>query len=500
MPRIVTNKLASLENVDDELKNNSSEEEEEEKDALDFIKDNSAAKVSSVDIKNKNNVIYIGHLPNGMEESELALFLAQFGLIESLKLSRSNKAPHRSRGYCFVKFQDSSVAAIVATTLSGYIVMQEKRLVSHVVPYENVHPNLFKHSKTPSTKNKELVLDTVRKQQQLHAYQHNHKVAQVFSSKEKVQELSNRLCKQETKKRQKLSDLGIDYEFPGYTSSFKSNNITIEKEEQRAVESEENRKNSAPSQETRVVSSVINSTPSKSARFRSPIGTRSAKKRAMVSVIDHSKTDDEKEGKTESSNSKKRPIIKTDETVVVSSKTPVAARETIVVFDTPSKATNPLRSPIGTRSSRKSHKDDAKSSLGKKVAVINKLGMVEADSFLEGEEAERKCGGRKRPTKEKEAIDSNNIAAVINTQFKPKEVKRPAGEKTKHSVAEKRIDGDVAPSTAIHVKKRSDNEPVVSKTVSASKTKTDRADAPVKKGTALKAAKSDTPSKRRAPK
>ena len=89
-----------------------------------------------------SNVIYLGHLPETFEEAELRGFLGQFGQVTRVKLSRARKTAN-SRGYGFVEFDDAEVAAIVADTMSGYL-MGEKRVVCHILPKEKVHADLFK--------------------------------------------------------------------------------------------------------------------------------------------------------------------------------------------------------------------------------------------------------------------------------------------------------------------------------------------------------------------
>jgi len=392
MPSSVAEKLASIEKLEEEdfvsVKSSSEDADEEETDTLDFIKDTMKnAETMYVSNNKKNNVIYIGHLPKGMEEEEIAAFLKQFGSIECVKLSRSNRAPYRSRGFCFVKFHDSSVAAIVASTLSGYIIMQEKRLVSHVVPFENVHPNLFKNRKTFFLRKKAAVLGEVRRQQQRYADQHNHKVKEAFCSSKKVHDLSDKLCKKEKKKRQKLALLGIEYEFPGYTHSF-SNDVVVSTTAELAADEREKETEAEVAHQLNMDVKGLKTIDEKTElvatptvkKGRSPIQTRSAKKRSSDysddttknkktntavdrGIILSSKTSLEHESLTTPSKLKTRttkPPVATpsrtfSENVVTSTEKPA------VVAATPStktKSMNALRSPIGTRSATKRLNND----------------------------------------------------------------------------------------------------------------------------------------------
>ncbi len=407
MPSSVTEKLLSIEKLDEEDSvgiKSSSDDEGEETDTLDFIKGtmNNSTPIN-VSNNTRNNVIYIGHLPKGMEEEEITAFLQQFGSIECVKLSRSKKAPYRSRGFCFVRFHDSSVAAIVASTLSGYIIMQEKRLVSHVVPFENVHPNLFKNRKTFLLRKQAAVLGEVRRHQQRHANQHNHKVKEAFSSSKKVHDLSDKLCKKEKKKRQKFALLGIDYEFPGYTHSFSKDMVvgtTAELAEDER-ETEAVVANQVP-MDVKGLKSIderteVAATPTVK-KGRSPIQTRSAKKRSADCSDDKSKS---KKNNTivdsgiilpsaksiahdtlttpskVKASSRKPPVATLSQNVVTSTEMPP------VVAATPSTKTK--RSPIGTRSAKKRQMNDTSAedasrkatSVGNtKDSLLSKMEMV----------------------------------------------------------------------------------------------------------------------------
>ena len=150
----------------------------------------------------RNAVLYIGHLPYQFEEAELAGFLKQFGGIVNLKVVRSVKTG-RSRGYAFAQMKSPDTAAIIADTLSGYIVMGTKRLVCHVVPADKVHRGLFARTKNLTPK----AIQEKKKQPQT-------------KSLGKIKQVTSRLVQRERKKREALKEMGIDYDFPGYEESF----------------------------------------------------------------------------------------------------------------------------------------------------------------------------------------------------------------------------------------------------------------------------------------
>lgn len=171
-------------------------------------KDDSASTSSSN--FSRSNVIYIGHLPAVLKEAELVKFLKQFGGVTHVRVSRSEKTGG-SRGYAFCRMENAEIAAIVADTLSGYLLFDakqhvRKRLVCHVVPPEKVHPRLFIRDNSAAS-----VIEARRKR--LHAKPPATAMEQTTSN----------LIKRERKKRAQLQALGIDYtDFPGYEAGLSS--------------------------------------------------------------------------------------------------------------------------------------------------------------------------------------------------------------------------------------------------------------------------------------
>lgn len=166
-------------------------------------------------------MIYLGHLPPNFEEPEIKGFLSQFGHVTRLKLSRSRKTAN-PRGFAFCEFADPHVAAIVAETMSGYLLSQ-KRLVCHIV--ENVRPDLFEGHDRVFTK----VDWTARHREQVNK----------SKSAEAMSRITRRLLAREKKKRETLKAMGIDYDFPGYQASTETVN---EVSDQENVEEKEKKK------------------------------------------------------------------------------------------------------------------------------------------------------------------------------------------------------------------------------------------------------------------
>ena len=143
-----------------------------------------------------SNVIYIGHLPVGFEEQEIRGFFHQFGHVENVRLSRSKRSGN-PKGYGFVQFTSSHVAKIASDAMSGYFLL-EKRLVCHVIPKDNIHPNLFPKKPFRVVKYREINQIAVNRK----------RTSVEWADKTKRQ------VSREQKKMDKLKALGIDYDFP----------------------------------------------------------------------------------------------------------------------------------------------------------------------------------------------------------------------------------------------------------------------------------------------
>ena len=100
------------------------------------------AKAMEKKLEGMSKVVYIGHLAHGFYEKEMRKFFSQFGRVVRLKLFRS-KNTGNSKGYAFVEFEDKETAGVVGEALDGYY-LNERRLVSHVVPSEKIHTGMFK--------------------------------------------------------------------------------------------------------------------------------------------------------------------------------------------------------------------------------------------------------------------------------------------------------------------------------------------------------------------
>ena len=157
-------------------------------------------KIKSEDLE-KKGIVYIGHLPKGFEEEELKKFFTQFGGVSKLRVSRSKKTG-RSKGYAFLEFEDKEVADIAVKTMDGYL-MFGKQVQCHMV--DAPHKDTFKHG------NREWKF--VPRQLMF-----RNKLNSTERTDEQRAERVKGLLEKEKEKRIRLKELGIEYEFPGYSA------------------------------------------------------------------------------------------------------------------------------------------------------------------------------------------------------------------------------------------------------------------------------------------
>lgn len=152
--------------------------------------------------KTTPGVLYIGRLPHGFYESQLKAYLSQFGDVTRLRISR-NKKTGASKHYAFVEFADADVAKIVQETMHNYLI-DGRLLQVKEISKDQVHPELWvganrKFRKVP----KDRLERVVRAREK---------------TEEEEQRTEERKLKREQGRRQKLKDLGIEYDFPGYAA------------------------------------------------------------------------------------------------------------------------------------------------------------------------------------------------------------------------------------------------------------------------------------------
>ncbi|KAB0366064.1 MKI67 FHA domain-interacting nucleolar phosphoprotein isoform X1 [Muntiacus reevesi] len=141
-------------------------------------------------------VIYVGHLPPSLYETQIRAYFSQFGTVTRFRLSRSKKTGN-SKGYGFVEFESEDVAKIAAETMNNYL-FGERLLKCHFIPPEKVHEELFREWHMPF---KRPSYPAVKR------YNQNRSLVQKLRMEE-------RFKKKEKLLRKRLAKKGIDYDFP----------------------------------------------------------------------------------------------------------------------------------------------------------------------------------------------------------------------------------------------------------------------------------------------
>ena len=151
---------------------------------------------------NKQGILYIGHLPKGMNEDQLRKFFEQFGSIKKLRVARSPKTA-RPKGFAFLQFEEGEkVAQIAAKAMNNYIIFGRTLQVQLV---QDAHPDMFKHA------NKDWKFVP---KQLMHRNKVNREEKTPADRKARVEGL----LQKEKERRDRLKELEIDYKFPGFSA------------------------------------------------------------------------------------------------------------------------------------------------------------------------------------------------------------------------------------------------------------------------------------------
>ncbi|OUM63657.1 hypothetical protein PIROE2DRAFT_43237, partial [Piromyces sp. E2] len=152
----------------------------------------------------KPGVIFLSHIPHGFYEKQMKEYFTQFGDVTRLRLSR-NKKTGKSKHYAYIEFKNAEVAKIVAETMNNYLLYSHV-LKCSVVPEDKLHPDTFVGA---NKKFKVIPWAKIEREKQ-----------QQLKSGAKYQKNVKSLLKRDEKKRKRLQELGIDYEFSGYVRIF----------------------------------------------------------------------------------------------------------------------------------------------------------------------------------------------------------------------------------------------------------------------------------------
>ncbi|KAI9801382.1 MAG: hypothetical protein M1825_003361 [Sarcosagium campestre] len=147
--------------------------------------------------------VYVGRIPHGFYEPQMRAYFTQFGSIRRLRLSRNRKTG-QSKHYAFIEFESAEVAKVVADTMNNYLLFGHI-LKCKVIPPGQVHENLWKGAnkrfqKVPWNLLEGKKLDAAR-------------------SKKIWDEKAERTQKRREQQRNKLKEIGYDFELPQLKST-----------------------------------------------------------------------------------------------------------------------------------------------------------------------------------------------------------------------------------------------------------------------------------------
>ena len=147
-----------------------------------------------------SGVVYVGHLPWGFIDSTLKKYFSQFGTITRIISPKSSKTG-RSVGYAFIEFEDEETARIAAKTMNNYILFEKILKCSFVEDKKKYDRIFLKWKKKFEFKERYRI--------------HCEKLAKK-KSKEEIKEMIQGLLDREEKRREKIKELGIKYEYKGF--------------------------------------------------------------------------------------------------------------------------------------------------------------------------------------------------------------------------------------------------------------------------------------------
>jgi nucleolar protein 15 len=152
-----------------------------------------------VDSDGRSRVVFLGRIPYGFFEVQMRAFFEQFGEVKRLRLSR-NKKTGRSKHFAFIEMEDADTAQVVAESMDDYLLFRH-RLQCRVVQPDDIHPEMWKGANQRYNKAPWRKINRVR---------HNKP-----RDLQRAKTITKRALSREERKRARLAQLGIDFDFPG---------------------------------------------------------------------------------------------------------------------------------------------------------------------------------------------------------------------------------------------------------------------------------------------
>ncbi|XP_045765587.1 MKI67 FHA domain-interacting nucleolar phosphoprotein-like [Maniola jurtina] len=183
------------------LKKDKKPETEVIKDETKVIKDkaNAVRKEGKVKKSKSRGLVYLSHIPHGFYEQQMTEYFKQFGVVTNARVIRSRRTGN-SKGFAFVEFKEPAVAEIVAETMNNYLM--GKRLIKAAYVPPNKQRKSAQRKKWNSQKNPS------SDERLMFKKKHN-----ADKTDDEELKIAKKLLSNLSKTKQKLSDLGINYDF-----------------------------------------------------------------------------------------------------------------------------------------------------------------------------------------------------------------------------------------------------------------------------------------------
>jgi nucleolar protein 15 len=171
-----------------------------------------------------SNVVYIGHLPNSLSQTQFLNFFQNFGSITRLKLAKNLKTG-KSKHYGFIEFKYSFSISILKKFLKNFKLLG-KSLKVRVYSKGEVHSKMFWGSKRVIENGRGLSNYCRRfsKTKLMEGLVNSGKLIEDETIKKRLERRNRRIEKREEKTQEKLNKAGIDYVIPSKKKKNKNKN------------------------------------------------------------------------------------------------------------------------------------------------------------------------------------------------------------------------------------------------------------------------------------
>jgi nucleolar protein 15 len=154
-------------------------------------------------------VLYVAHLPWGTNEALIKKYFEQFGTISRFILPRS-KHTGRIKGYSFIEYETMEIAKIAANTMNNFILF-DRIIKCDVISDRSRYNKIFRRWK--------------RQYKYFNKYNRFVTERNKKKSMKELKENVERYVEKENKKREKLRELGLNYDFPGFKKILESSKL-----------------------------------------------------------------------------------------------------------------------------------------------------------------------------------------------------------------------------------------------------------------------------------